>query len=91
MVKSAKSLKEKIDAQPTTKWVAVTALITFLGTSGGMKVVDRFFPDTRAEMQAMNATLSKIEGVLQLQERNLESLKKAFWRAGIKAEGEPQP
>lgn len=85
MVKEAKSLKAKIDEQPTTKWVAVTALITFLGTSGGIKVVDRFFPDTRAELQTINATMAKQSETLALQERNLQGLTRAMWRAGIRA------
>jgi hypothetical protein len=72
-----KSLRQRIDAAPTTKWAAITALVTFLGTSGGFKIIDRLAPRT-------GERLGQIELTLKLQERNLESLTRAMWRAGVK-------
>lgn len=71
------SLRQRMDAAPTTKWAAITALVTFLGTSGGIKLIDRIAPRT-------GERIGQIELTLKLQERNLESMARAMWRAGIK-------
>lgn len=71
------SFRQRMDAAPTTKWAAITALGRFLGTSGGIKLIDRIAPRT-------GERLGHIELTLKLQERNLENMARALWRAGIK-------
>jgi len=73
MPPKVKSMKEKIDALPTTKYAIITAIITFLGTGAGIKIVDRFFPDTRAAMEQ----IAKDQALIQ---RDVESIKRAMWR-----------
>lgn len=75
-----KSIKDRVDALPTTKWAAITALVTFLGTGAGMKVMDRFWPDTRAAMEQM----AKDQALMR---EDLESIKRAYWKQyGIKVQ-----
>lgn len=71
------SLRQRMDAAPTTKWAAITALVTFLGTGAGFKLVDRLAPRTGERLAA-------IEQTMKLMERDMESMSRALWRAGIK-------
>lgn len=73
------------------KWVAISALITLLGTGTGLKLVQTFFPRTNARLDEVVAlqlrlaeTAEKTAGVLTLQERDLSALTRAMWRAGVR-------
>lgn len=75
-----------MDAAPTTKWAAITALVTFLGTSGGFKIVDRLAPRTGEALSRIEGRQIEAGGKLDAIQRAQEALARAFWRAGIKAE-----
>lgn len=75
-----KSWGQRLDEQPTRKWMAITgaivSVVTFLGTVQGQKVAEIFRPQT-----AMR--LGQIDTRLTLIERDLDGLTRAMWRAGI--------
>ena len=80
----AKSLRQRMDAAPTTKWAAITALVTFLGTSGGFKIIDRLAPRTGETLARIEGrqidTAGKVDAIL----RSQDAMARAFWRAGIR-------
>lgn len=73
-----KTWKQKFDEQPTTRWAAIVALVTFLGTASGNKLLDRFAPRTADRLGAIDTRMTLIE-------RDLDGLARAMWRAGIVA------
>lgn len=68
-----KTLKQRLDEKPTTIYAIVALLIGSLGTGGMMKLVDRFFPDTRSAMES----IAKDQALIQ---QDIESIKRAYWR-----------
>jgi len=80
------TLRERIDRAPTGKWAVITALVTFLGTGAGFKLIDRLAPRTgetlaRIEVRQIE-TMGKVDAIM----RRLDSLTFAFWKAGIRVE-----
>lgn len=73
-----KSFRQRLDEKPTTIYALIALIIGSLGTGGMMKVVDRFFPDTRAAMES----IAKDQALIR---EDIDSIKRAYWRQyGIK-------
>lgn len=73
-----KTWKQRFDEQPTTRWAAIVAVVTFLGTASGQRMLDRFAPKTADKLASIDTRLTLIE-------RDLDGLARAMWRAGIVA------
>lgn len=81
-----KTFRQRLDEKPTTLYALIALIIGSLGTGGMLKIVDRFFPDTRAAMES----IAKDQALIR---QDIESIKRAYWKQyGIKvsqaAEGE---
>jgi len=81
-----KTLRERIDQAPTGKWAIITAVLTFLGTGAGFKLIDRLAPRTGETLARMEGreieSMGKIDAIMRRQ----DSLTFAFWKAGIRVE-----
>lgn len=73
----SKTRTQQLNDKPMLQWAGVALLIGALTTGGGLKLVDALRPRT-------GERLGQIELTLKLQERNLDSMARAMWRAGIR-------
>jgi len=80
----AKTLRQRLDQKSTSISVVVTALLTFLGTSGGFKLVDRLAPRTGERLARIEVCQESHTGKLDAILRSQEAMTRAMWRAGIR-------
>ena len=85
-MKQALEMVEAANRQPMTPWAIGAAVLTFLGTSQGMRVFDALRPKTGERLAAIEQSIAAIDArqraALTIIDRDLQSIATALWKRG---------